>query len=197
MPAPSSTSRAAHTSCTDSASGVPTETPRLGSRVASPSATSMVSASRTVGRETPREAASATSRSGVPDSSSPSKIARRSSSATRSTVEACSRWRVPNGAASCRASLMESILACRLAGVSSVRHTSVLSDCLTILLHTEEGKMPLSWGRHYVMVEPTHFRIDYVINPFMDTSEQPDRELALAQWHTLVETIEGLGGTVD
>ena len=27
--------------------------------------------------------------------------------------------------------------------------------------------MPLSWGRHYVMVEPTHFRIDYVINPYM------------------------------
>ncbi|HET6939378.1 MAG TPA: amidinotransferase, partial [Nocardioides sp.] len=57
--------------------------------------------------------------------------------------------------------------------------------------------MPLSWGRHYVMVEPTHFRIDYVINPFMDPDEQPDRELALAQWRTLVETIERLGGTVD
>src|SRR3954449_5112591 len=57
--------------------------------------------------------------------------------------------------------------------------------------------MPLSWGRHYVMVEPTHFRIDYVINPFMDPDEQPDRGLALAQWHALVETIERLGGTVD
>src|SRR3954463_7381895 len=57
--------------------------------------------------------------------------------------------------------------------------------------------MPLSWGRHYVMVEPTHFRVDYVINPFMDPDDQPDRELALAQWHTLVETIERLGGTVD
>ena len=28
--------------------------------------------------------------------------------------------------------------------------------------------MSLAWGRHYVMVEPSHFRIDYVINPFMD-----------------------------
>ena len=27
--------------------------------------------------------------------------------------------------------------------------------------------------------------------------EQPDRDLALAQWRTLVETIERLGGTVD
>jgi len=57
--------------------------------------------------------------------------------------------------------------------------------------------MPLAWGRHYVMVEPTHFRVDYTINPFMDLSDQPDRELALLQWHTLVATIERLGGTVD
>ena len=57
--------------------------------------------------------------------------------------------------------------------------------------------MSLGWGRRYVMVEPTHFRVDYVINPFMDLSDQPDRDLALAQWHTLVETIERLGGTVD
>lgn len=57
--------------------------------------------------------------------------------------------------------------------------------------------MSLAWGRRNVMVEPTHFRVDYVINPFMDPSDQPDRELALAQWYTLVETIERLGGTVE
>ena len=45
------------------------------------------SASRTVDRETPSDSASATSRSGVPGSSSPSNSDRRSSSATRSTVE--------------------------------------------------------------------------------------------------------------
>ena len=57
--------------------------------------------------------------------------------------------------------------------------------------------MPLAWGRNYVMVEPSHFRVEYVINPFMDPSVQPDRALAMAQWRTLVETIERLGGTVD
>ena len=31
----------------------------------------------------------------------------------------------------------------------------------------------------------------------MDPSDQPDRDLALAQWRTLVATIERLGGTVD
>ena len=55
----------------------------------------------------------------------------------------------------------------------------------------------LSWGRRYVMVEPTHFRVEYVINPFMDPDVQPDPALALAQWRELVATIERLGGTVE
>lgn len=57
--------------------------------------------------------------------------------------------------------------------------------------------MPLSWGRHYAMVAPTHFRVDYAINPFMDPEVQPDPVLAMAQWHALVAAIERLGGTVD
>lgn len=55
----------------------------------------------------------------------------------------------------------------------------------------------LSWGRRCVMVEPTHFRIDYAINPFMDLADQPDPDRAHAQWRHLVATIESLGGTVD
>jgi N-dimethylarginine dimethylaminohydrolase len=55
----------------------------------------------------------------------------------------------------------------------------------------------LEWGRHYVMVRPDHFRVDYAINPFMDLSDQPDPALALEQWQRLVATIERLGGTVD
>ncbi len=55
----------------------------------------------------------------------------------------------------------------------------------------------LSWGRHYVMVEPTHFRVDYTINPFMDLADQPDPALALHQWRTLVSTIERAGGRVE
>ena len=57
--------------------------------------------------------------------------------------------------------------------------------------------MELSWGRRYVAVEPTHFRVDYVINPFMDPSDQPDPALAMAQWRELVATIERHGGTVE
>ena len=54
----------------------------------------------------------------------------------------------------------------------------------------------LAWGASYVAVRPDHFRVDYQINPFMDPSVQPDPELAMKQWQSLVVTIEGLGGTV-
>ncbi len=43
----------------------------------------------------------------------------------------------------------------------------------------------LDWGRHYVMVEPTHFRVDYTINPYMDLADQPDPALAMHEWRTL------------
>ncbi len=55
----------------------------------------------------------------------------------------------------------------------------------------------LAWGRHYVMVEPDHFRVDYGINPFMDLADQPDPIRAREQWGALVATIRSLGGTVD
>ncbi|MDQ4051971.1 MAG: arginine deiminase-related protein [Actinomycetota bacterium] len=55
----------------------------------------------------------------------------------------------------------------------------------------------LNWGRHYVMVEPTHFRIDYAINPFMDPAVQPDPARAMGQWQHLVATLRDLGARVD
>lgn len=55
----------------------------------------------------------------------------------------------------------------------------------------------LAWGRHYVAVEPTHFRVEYSINPFMDPAVQPDPQLAMLQWHAMVRTLEDLGATVD
>jgi N-dimethylarginine dimethylaminohydrolase len=55
----------------------------------------------------------------------------------------------------------------------------------------------LSWGHHYVAVEPVHFRVDYAINPFMDLAVQPDPQVAMLQWHAMVRTFEDLGATVD
>jgi N-dimethylarginine dimethylaminohydrolase len=55
----------------------------------------------------------------------------------------------------------------------------------------------LGWGRHYVMVEPAHFRVDYEINPFMHVDDQPDPALARHQWETLRATMERLGARVE
>lgn len=56
---------------------------------------------------------------------------------------------------------------------------------------------PLAWGRRYLACAPEHFRVDYAINPWMDLETPVDPELALAQWETLVATIEQAGGTVE
>jgi N-dimethylarginine dimethylaminohydrolase len=55
----------------------------------------------------------------------------------------------------------------------------------------------LSWGRHYLMVEPNHFRVDYAINPYMDLADQPDPVRALEQWHGLVEALRAAGAEVE
>ncbi|HET6167576.1 MAG TPA: arginine deiminase-related protein [Marmoricola sp.] len=55
----------------------------------------------------------------------------------------------------------------------------------------------LAWGRHYLMVEPDHFRVDYTINPFMDLADQPDPVAVREQWESIVAAIEAAGGTVE
>jgi len=55
----------------------------------------------------------------------------------------------------------------------------------------------LEWGRHYLMVEPNHFRVDYTINPFMHLDDQPDPLRTREQWLAVVSAIEAAGGTVE
>jgi N-dimethylarginine dimethylaminohydrolase len=55
----------------------------------------------------------------------------------------------------------------------------------------------LEWGRHYLMVEPEHFRVDYAINPFMDPADQPDPVATRDQWDAIAAAIEAAGGAVD
>jgi N-dimethylarginine dimethylaminohydrolase len=60
-----------------------------------------------------------------------------------------------------------------------------------------EVQQELAWGRHYLMVEPSHFRVDYAINPFMDPARQPDPGATTAQWEAVVAAIEAAGAPVD
>src|SRR4051812_28373138 len=51
--------------------------------------------------------------------------------------------------------------------------------------------------RHYAMTAPTHFAVEYAINPWMDTSTPVDIDRALTQWEELRRTYLRLGHTVD
>lgn len=50
--------------------------------------------------------------------------------------------------------------------------------------------------RRYVMVRPTHFSVDYVINPWMDLSTPVDAARAVHQWEALRQAYIDLGHTV-
>ncbi len=56
---------------------------------------------------------------------------------------------------------------------------------------------PLVWGRHYLMVDPSHFRVEYAINPFMDTEDQPDPQAVREQWWALVAALRTAGAEVE
>jgi N-dimethylarginine dimethylaminohydrolase len=52
-------------------------------------------------------------------------------------------------------------------------------------------------ARRYLMCEPRHFTVEYVINPWMDPTKPVSTDLAVAQWTALKETYESLGHTVE
>jgi N-dimethylarginine dimethylaminohydrolase len=51
--------------------------------------------------------------------------------------------------------------------------------------------------RHYLMCPPIYFDVTYSINPWMDTSRQVDRALAVRQWSALVDAYRSTGHRVD
>ena len=55
----------------------------------------------------------------------------------------------------------------------------------------------LAWGRHYLMVAPDHFRVDYAINPFMDVHHQPEPSRVREQWLGLVGALRASGAEVQ
>lgn len=51
--------------------------------------------------------------------------------------------------------------------------------------------------RRYLMCRPTHFAVEYAINPWMDPTAPVDVDLAIRQWETLRQTHRDLGHVVD
>jgi len=55
----------------------------------------------------------------------------------------------------------------------------------------------LRWGHTYLMVRPEHFRVEYVINPYMSVTDQPDPDRTMRQWEALRDAIIAAGGAVE
>ena len=51
--------------------------------------------------------------------------------------------------------------------------------------------------RHYLMVRPTYYDVEYSINPWMDPAKPTSAETAIAQWERLRDLFIGLGHTVE
>jgi len=51
--------------------------------------------------------------------------------------------------------------------------------------------------RRYLMCRPTHFTVEYQINPWMDPAVPVDTDLAIRQWTGLADTYRKLGHTVE
>lgn len=47
------------------------------------------------------------------------------------------------------------------------------------------------------MCRPTHFRVEYSINPWMNPNDRVDHEKAMKQWNTLKQSIENAGALVE
>lgn len=62
---------------------------------------------------------------------------------------------------------------------------------------TEAAPTRSARPRRYVMTAPKFFTVEYVINPWMDTSTPVDTQLAVRQWEALRQTYLGLGHTVE
>lgn len=57
--------------------------------------------------------------------------------------------------------------------------------------------MPSADTRHFFLTKPTHFRIEYAINPWMNKDNQVELEKAEAQWNALLENYKKLGAKVE
>ena len=52
-------------------------------------------------------------------------------------------------------------------------------------------------ARSYLMCPPEHFRVEYAINPWMNTGDPVDHQLAMRQWRALRATYLALGHRVE
>jgi N-dimethylarginine dimethylaminohydrolase len=62
---------------------------------------------------------------------------------------------------------------------------------------TATARATAAGPRHYLMVRPTYYDVEYSINPWMDPAKPTSAELAIAQWEWLRDLFVGLGHSVE
>ncbi|MGB3730442.1 dimethylargininase [Microbacterium sp.] len=71
-------------------------------------------------------------------------------------------------------------------------------ETATILRPAQEPiRRRVAQHRHYLMCRPTHFTVDYKINPWMDPATPTDTAKAVAQWQDLYDLYVKLGHEVE
>jgi N-dimethylarginine dimethylaminohydrolase len=55
----------------------------------------------------------------------------------------------------------------------------------------------MNWGYRYLVCPPTHFGVEYEINPWMDRRVSVDRGRAQAQWESLLSVLAKAGAEVE
>jgi N-dimethylarginine dimethylaminohydrolase len=68
---------------------------------------------------------------------------------------------------------------------------------LTALEPRRPASVRTARARRFLMCPPTHFRVEYSINPWMDPSEPVDGARAVSQWERLREVYTDLGHRVE
>lgn len=63
--------------------------------------------------------------------------------------------------------------------------------------HARPKRSRTAQTRRYAMTPPTHFAVEYAINPWMDVGAPVDVDIAYAQWEGLRQTYLRLGHHVD
>ncbi|MDN7121055.1 amidinotransferase [Nocardioides sp. ChNu-153] len=75
--------------------------------------------------------------------------------------------------------------------------TDLVDQPSSVVERETERVADLPWGRSYLTVSPDHFRVDYVINPYMDPATQPEPERTREQWHGMLAALRDAGARVD
>lgn len=70
-------------------------------------------------------------------------------------------------------------------------------ETATATLRQDQAPVRVAHRRHYLMCKPSHFTVEYKINPWMEPAKPTDTAKAVAQWQDLYDMYVKLGHEVE